>query len=354
MLYVPLMFVLTSNLVRTRLAVNRVVWLAMAGLALVALVGNWSALTSSQAINGRLEWVIEHGTAIRLNTLFVLMVAAFVYQASRAKRIVLPLLALLALYTYVLAQRRAAMLTMALALGLILLLLAQQNSRLFWRLAPPLALLSFVYLAAFWNSSGTLGLPARALRSALSYSSGNLQEDASTFYRLIENMNISHTLRSAPLTGVGFGHQFHIIAPMPDISYFPWWEYITHNSIVWIWMEIGVFGFLAMVFLVGASIVRGVKVVRTIPASGAAGWRDLAAIALTAVLYVVMHFTYAYVDMAWDMQSMIYLGLMLGIINSLPWIIGQKALAPAGGAERGNGSSASSVPGSAGKARSTA
>jgi O-antigen ligase len=317
-----------------------VIWLAMAGLFVVALIGIASAISSPEPINGRLQWVIEHGTAVRLNTLFVFMVAAFVYRASRAKRIALPLMAMFALYTYAIAQRRAAMLALALALGLFLILLAQQNPRLFWRIAPPAALLALLYLGAFWSSTGTLGLPARAIRSALMFSSGNLQEDASTFYRLIENMNISYTLRQSPLTGVGFGHQFHIIAPMPDISYFEWWQYITHNSIVWIWMETGVFGFLAMIFLIGAAIVRGVRVARALPESPLPERRDLNAIAITAVLYVVMHFLYAYVDMAWDIQSMIYLGLMIGLINSLPAIAqipGSAASQPAAPSVRGEG-----------------
>jgi O-antigen ligase len=335
MLYLPLMFVLTSNLMTTRAQANRVMWVAMAALFLVALIGIWTYTTALRPINGRLDWVIEHGTAVRLNTLFVFMAAVFMVRGSRAKRIGLPIMALFALYTYAVAQRRAAMIALALALGLMLILLAQQNRRAFWRIAPPILLISFFYLAAFWNSSGKLGLPARAIRSALSYTSGNVQEDASTFYRLIENMNISYTLHQAPLTGVGFGQQFHIIAPMPDISYFQWWQYITHNSIVWMWMETGALGFFCLVFLVGVVIARGVRVVRGLPDA------DMAAIALTAVLYVVMHFIYAYVDMAWDMQSMIYLGLMIGLINGLPGIVGLKAAtanrSPLGaGADRGD------------------
>lgn len=326
-LYLPLMFVLTSNLIRTPVQVNRVIWLAMVALFLVALIGIGSSLTSPQTINGRLEWVIEHGTAVRLNTLFVFMTAAFVYRASRAKRIALPLMALFAVYTYAIAQRRAAMLALGLALGLILILLAQQNRRIFWRIAPPVMLLSLFYLAAFWNSAGTLGLAARAVRSVFSYSSGNWQEDASTLYRLIENINISYTLHQAPLTGVGFGQQFYIIAPMPDISFFEWWQYITHNSVMWIWMKTGVLGFFSMAFLLGIVITRGVRVVRAMPGIALREGRDMSAIALTAVLYAVMHFAYAYVDMAWDMQSMIYLGLMIGLINSLPWIVGQRVAA---------------------------
>ena len=40
---------------------------------------------------------------------------------------------------------------------------------------------------------------------------------------------------------------------------------------------------------------------------------------LTATLYVVMHFLYAYADMSWDNQSMVYMGAMLGIINAVDY-----------------------------------
>ncbi len=56
------------------------------------------------------------------------------------------------------------------------------------------------------------------------------------------------------------------------------------------------------------------------------------AIALTATLYVVMHFMYAYVDMSWDIQSMIYMGLVMGLINGLGWIAGEPTdTVPVGG-----------------------
>ncbi|NJM04953.1 hypothetical protein HC891_00055 [Candidatus Gracilibacteria bacterium] len=40
-----------------------------------------------------------------------------------------------------------------------------------------------------------------------------------------------------------------------------------------------------------------------------------------ATLYVVMHFIYAYVDISWDSQSMIYMGAMMGLINCLERIV---------------------------------
>jgi len=36
-----------------------------------------------------------------------------------------------------------------------------------------------------------------------------------------------------------------------------------------------------------------------------------------------MHFTYAYADMSWDIERMVYLGVMLGIINGLERVAAQ-------------------------------
>ena len=133
----------------------------------------------------------------------------------------------------------------------------------------------------------------------------------SNLYREIENDNVSFTIHKAPLTGVGFGNKFYIIRSMPDISFFVWWEYIVHNSIFWIWMKTGLFGFLAMLFMIGFSIMSGVRTLE-LAIDG-----NSKAIAITATLYLVMHFLYAYADMSWDNQSMIYVGAMMGVINYL-------------------------------------
>ena len=114
-----------------------------------------------------------------------------------------------------------------------------------------------------------------------------------------------------PLTGVGFGKQFYMLVPLPDISFFVWWQYITHNSILWIWLKTGAAGFLSMIFLVGLSVVTGMQAIRRIPDA------NLRVAALVATFYIIMHFIYAYVDMSWDARSMIYIGAMMGLINCL-------------------------------------
>jgi len=61
-------------------------------------------------------------------------------------------------------------------------------------------------------------------------------------------------------------------------------------------------------------------------------WRmprnDLSAVALTAVLFLVMQLTFAYVDIGWDVQSMLYAGLMMGLLNKLEHIVAQPVFPP--------------------------
>jgi hypothetical protein len=55
---------------------------------------------------------------------------------------------------------------------------------------------------------------------------------------------------------------------------------------------------------------------------------QLRAFALTATLYLVMHFVYAYVDISWDGASMVYIGAMMGLINSLERVAAQPVTVP--------------------------
>ena len=48
------------------------------------------------------------------------------------------------------------------------------------------------------------------------------------------------TIKAKPITGLGFGQRFYRPFPLPDISFFPFYEYMPHNSVLWIWIKTGV------------------------------------------------------------------------------------------------------------------
>ena len=314
--YLPLMLILTSNLIETREQAARLVWLAMIALAVLAAIGILHFVLARGGDISRFEADIEHSAAIRLNTVYVMALGLWIYGAARIKLYVLALALPLVVAIQLIAERRAGFATLDIALALIALVLFVENRKLFWRFVPAMALIGLVCLAIFWNSTSPLGLPARTVRGVVSASAGTVQEDLSTQYRDKENYDIDYTIHhSPPWTGIGFGQKFFTPQPLPDISFFEWWQYFPHNSILWIWLTTGVGGFLALLFLIGCTIMVGVQTLLKMPSA------DLRAIALTAVLYIVMHFIFAYVDISWDYRSMLYVGMMMGLINKLPQFV---------------------------------
>jgi hypothetical protein len=316
MFYLPLMYFLTLNLIENRGQVNVLMWMIMLALFVEGIIGNLYFFVTLGADLSGVQAITEHSAAIHMNSLFVMVIAVWMFKGSLRKRLLLPLFAPFVGLTYLATQRRAAFVAIAIALMLMAIVLYRYNRRLFWTIAPPAAVMALLYLAVFWNHSGALGIPARGIKSVLAPDTSS-EEYSSNIYRVLENINISFTIHQSPLFGVGFGNKFFVIVPMADISFFDWWEYITHNSILWVWMKAGLLGFLALLFLIGAMIVVGTQAFNRMPGG------DLKATALTLVLYIIMHFVYAYVDMSWDTQSMIYVGTAAGLLGGLEWIAAQ-------------------------------
>ncbi len=318
--YLPVMVVLTGNLIQTRDQVNKLIWIAMIAIFIDSMNG---FLFVANTLNFQLHTVdriAEHSASIHANTFFVLLLSTWMFRASYARRLIMPVMLPFVAVSYFANQRRAAFITLTIAIVLILAILYWENRQAFWLITPVLAVVGVAYLAAFWNSTGTLGMFASAIKSVVAEDASSAADQSSNLYRIIENVNTNFTIKNAPLTGVGFGNKFLIIWPMPDISFFIWWEYIVHNSVMWIWMKAGIGGFLSMIFLIGSTVMVGVQAFRRMPG------RDLSAIALTATLYIIMHFVFAYVDMSWDNQSMIYVGTMMGLINGLESIVARPVL----------------------------
>jgi len=319
--YMFVMVMLTSNLLRKREHLNHAVWAAMLGIFLESLAGISHLLVDLGGSLKGVEAIGEHSMSVHENTLFVFLAAAWLYRASPTKRLALLAMAPTVLWTYAANQRRASYIGLTIALALIFLVLFKVNRKLFFFITPPLALMALLYTIAFWNASGPIAQPARAIRSVIAPVKDG-RDDRSNVYRVIENLNTDYTIHRNPLTGVGFGQKFLIVVPLPDISFFIWWEYITHNSIMWMWMKTGGGGFFAMVFMVGAALFIGARALWRVPPG------DLSAIVLTANLYLVMHFIYAYVDMSWDNQSMMYVGMMIGILNCVESVVAAPLPAP--------------------------
>lgn len=307
--YLVAMLFLVTNLIETRSQVNTLFWLITIALFLKAASGVWYVATVLGWDTSSVERIAEHAMSIQFNLFFTLLIAAWLYRDSFVRRLVMSLMLPVVLFSFIANHRRAGFLTLGLAVILIVLLLYRENRRLFWVIAPTGAVATLIYLVVFWNNMGPLGLIARAVRSVVAQPTP--RDAASNLYRDLENANIMFTIKMVPLTGVGFGQKFIIVYPMADISFFEWWEYITHNSILWIWVKTGAGGFFALLMFVGLTLALGGRAVWNMPRG------QMRAFALAATLYVFTHFVYSFVDMSWDIRSMVLVGTMMGLINSL-------------------------------------
>ncbi len=312
-----LLLILSSNLLtRKEHFVNLLMWI-IAAVAIEGAIGTFYVFTTLGGHLTAAEAITDHPASIHMNTVFVLLIAAFMYRTLKFKRwIILATLPVIGI-AYVADQRRAAFVSLAVALIIFAILLFFENRKLFMLLLPVAVFAGLVYTAAFWNSDSTLASPVRAVKSVLMPAAASEKDQSSNFYRMIENANTSITIHARPLTGVGFGNPFYVVYALPDISFFAWWEYFPHNSIIYIWVKAGVGAFVAMLFLIGSAILTGAQALMR------ARDPETKAVLATVTIYIVMHFLFAYVDQSWSTESMLYIGISMGIINCAEYVLGQ-------------------------------
>jgi O-antigen ligase len=321
MFYILPVYLLVSNLIVTRKHVKALLWSILVPIGINGLIG-------LNYVHSELEWQLagvesigEHSLSIYFNVFFVIFTALWMYRGSASKRMVSLLLVLPVLISYFANNRRASFITMGIVLLILAFVLFRRYRVRFWLIVPPLAVLGIAYLVVFWNvEAGPISEPAQAVRSVLG--EPNPRDASSNDYRVLETINILFTIKTAPLLGIGFGHKFYRIVDLADISTFPFYEYIPHNSILWIWIKLGAGGFLAMLTMLGMAIANGVRTLWRMPND------EMSVVALTALSFIIMFLIFAYVDIAWGGTNMTMLATMMALGSSLMHIVGQQPPLP--------------------------
>jgi O-antigen ligase len=311
--YVPLLYVLATNLFTSRRQYRMLLAVAVAAIALESIHALYVIFTASGPEADRLAGLgyLEHSASLHANTLIVWLAAmAAVGERAFGTKLALATVAIPVGIAYLYAERRSAVVALLAALLLVAIVLHRHRRAAFWVIVPLASLLLGLYLVAFWNVDGPIGLPAQAIKSTIAPSQLTPADMSSDFYRRVETHNLIETIRLNPVLGQGFGHRFIQFLPLPYIP-FVWADYLPHNSVLWIWMNMGAAGFVAMLYLFGAAIGTGARATMQLRS------RDGAALALTGTLFIVMYAIYAYVDIAWDIGSMVLLGIILALIGNV-------------------------------------
>ena len=305
-------YFLTANLVRERSQVGVVLWTFVVIVGVKALQGilnyqdapGWSAYDAG-AVTGH-EDVVFFGTAVALA-----MVMAVLGVRTKLFYVLLALQPVL-LTALLLDQRRTGFIALAVVLVVVAVLLIFARPKRGLLLAAVAGVAALSYIGLFWDASGPLAEPVRAVRSVVDPSSVSARDQSSSAWRQIENRNIAFTIQHLPLTGVGLGEKYLVHVQPPPLYDFIYWQYITHNALLWLWLKAGpiaafaLWTVIARALLVGSAIfVRGRD-------------RRVRWIAALPVALVVSQILFSAVDLGLTYsRTMLVLGSVLGLLTYL-------------------------------------
>jgi len=180
-----------------------------------------------------------------------------------------------------------------------------RNRRRLLIIAPIVVIICAGYTAAFWNTTTGAGFPAQAIKTVVAPNQVSEADQSSDIYRQRENIDTNFTIRASPILGIGFGKKFYRPLSLADISGFEFYEFIPHNSIIFVWLKTGIGGFLSLLLVFGVFLRSGAK--------SLARERDptMASYVMLGMSYMVMFAVFAFVDIAWESKTTAMLALAL-------------------------------------------
>ena len=192
-----------------------------------------------------------------------------------------------------------------------------ERRRVILRVTIGFAIVFSVYFSLFRNSSSFIAQPARAIQSQIA---PDPRDASSNAYRDAENADLMATIKSAPL-GYGYGKRMLHAVPIADISTdYAWWDVMTHNQILWVWMRVGSLGFVAFWLMVSAILIQGCLTIR---ADGADA--QTKAVGLFAMLVVGMLMIFGLLDLQLsNFRDMLLAGFWSGALAFLGMGTAQK------------------------------
>ena len=311
-LYLAIAYVLITNLFKRQEQYERLYWCVMVAVVINALFAyqTLEGLTAAERLT--LDSLVSHGATLPMNALFIMVLGAWLFRnGSWVKRLLLPIMGVPVFIVYLASDRRSAIVGLLGAIAMLFIVLFWTRRRAFWRVVPPILLLGVVYVGAFWNNTTETGGPAQAVKAVIAPGQVSKNDQLSDMYRRIENADIVFTIKANRLLGVGFGKPFLRPYPLPAITNFLLADYMPHNSLMWIWLKSGVFGFVAMLYLFGATMRQGARAIL------ATANTPTGAMTITSVGFVLVFLIFSYVDISWDVQNMVLLGMAMAQIDTV-------------------------------------
>lgn len=312
-----ILFLLAASLIRER---TQVLWLAgilFVGCGLKAVVGFNRYFFTLHRDLGNLDSILAHEESYFLALFLIGLLCVLIWYRRKALVWTLLMMSPVVAITLLENRRRAALIALGAAVVVVLILGIRFDSRVRTRLAFASIVGAVVvsgFMAAFWNQQS--GLAGQIVRPVHSLFQPDDRDYSSNLYRQNENANLLYTYDTNRVLGVGFGSPMDVVFPLADISQaYPLWQFIPHNTLLWIGMRMGLIGFMAFFGLLGMAILEGVHQVsaRSDPL--------VKGVAVFLIAALVAELVVAYGDLQLEnYRNMIFMGAVLGLLDALPRI----------------------------------
>jgi O-Antigen ligase len=261
-LYVAATYLIASQLVGGRGALEAVLWGMVIGTGLKGLEGTERVITMANVIP-RPEAILEHDESFFFSCFIALTVALWLFRKRGNLRRVATAFLPLVLVADLGNNRRAAWVmlpAMLLALGIVTYVRTPGHRKAIASVMGVLLLLGSGYVLAFRNSTSLAAEPAHAVWSQFQ---PDPRDSNSNLYRQLENANLALDIKVAAFTGTGFGVPIAHPIPLYDASNIdPLINFIPHNNILYLWLRLGTLGAIAFWWLIGAALVAACRLAR--------------------------------------------------------------------------------------------
>ena len=256
---------LVATVFMTRLSVlHTAMWALVLGSGFKAAQALQSFLGVRNQIP-RPDFIVGHEEALFFSLFILLTACLWIFRVPGPLRTTATALLPLVLMADLVNSRRAAWLILGgelIALSIVTMVALPARRRFMGKVLAVVLLVSAVYFPAYWNHTGALAGPARAVKSAVA---PNTRDESSDRYRIQENENLRLNIRQGGAIGRGFGVPIdYMQGSITDISSIdPMIRFVPHNGVLYILMRMGLFGGIAFWSLLGAGILTGCRLVRS-------------------------------------------------------------------------------------------
>lgn len=315
--YLFITYLLAYNLVTDKRHALGLLWITVLGTFFKALQGTYIVFGPLQGHLSGVNDIMAHEQSFFFVLVLLIILLSLMLGRMRSLMWVALLSTPFVLIALVANDRRAdyvAFLIGLVSVWIFAIVLRPERRKALIAVGVVSVVLFSGYVIAFRNAHGSIGTVAHAVVSVFHPSAADQRDTASNLYRYIEDYDLKFTEKQSPIIGYGFGKPFLQPLTLPNIlALDPYYLYIPHNNILWIWMRLGPPGYAAFWYLIAAFLIRSGIIARKLRDP------DLRFLAIFGIGAVLIEIPLAYGDyQLYFYRNIFYLGLLMGTIMRLP------------------------------------